>query len=120
MRRTTSGYRYFTFEMLQDIAACCYRHRWFTFAELCVWAPAMTVCGTAPSRYRRRGASECAGERSSNLTLSRKEWAGFSGRSGLNLFSFDEHAFTEIQAFPLSHAPVEGKPDLAHLNGELA
>jgi hypothetical protein len=45
---------------------------------------------------------------------------GFSGRSGLNLFSCDEHAFTEIQAFPLSHAPADGKPDLAHLNGELA
>ena len=66
------------------------------------------------------GPSECAGERSSNLTLSRKERVEFSGRSGLNLFSFDEHAFTEIQAFPLSHAPAEGKPDLAHLNGELA
>jgi hypothetical protein len=32
--RSPGGYRYFTFEMLQDIAACCYRHRWFTFAEL--------------------------------------------------------------------------------------
>jgi hypothetical protein len=32
--RSASGYRYFTFEMLQDIAACCYRHRWFTFGEL--------------------------------------------------------------------------------------
>jgi len=32
--RSPGRYRYFTFEMLQDIAACCYRHRWFTFAEL--------------------------------------------------------------------------------------
>ena len=32
--RSAGGYRYFTFEMLQDIAACCYRHRWFTFGEL--------------------------------------------------------------------------------------
>jgi hypothetical protein len=32
--RSRGGYRYFTFEMLQDIAACCYRHRWFTLGEL--------------------------------------------------------------------------------------
>ena len=32
--RAASGYRYFTIEMLQDIAACCYRHRWFSFGEL--------------------------------------------------------------------------------------
>ncbi len=54
------------------------------------------------------------------LTLSRKKRGGFSGRSGLSLFNRGEHAFTEIQAFPLSHAPVEGKPELVHLNGELA
>jgi hypothetical protein len=46
---------------------------------------------------------------------------GFSGsHSGLSLFNRGEHAFTEIQAFPLSHASVEGKPKLAHLDGELA
>ena len=32
--RSRGGYRYLTFEMLIDIASCCYRHRWFTFAEL--------------------------------------------------------------------------------------
>src|ERR1700740_1324230 len=32
--RSPGGYRYLTFEMLQDVAACCYRHRWFTFGEL--------------------------------------------------------------------------------------
>jgi hypothetical protein len=54
------------------------------------------------------------------LTLSRKEWGGFSRHTGLSLLNRGEHAFTEIQAFPLSHAPAEGKTDLAHLNGELA
>jgi hypothetical protein len=32
--RADSGYRYFTIEMLQDIAACCYRRRWYSFEEL--------------------------------------------------------------------------------------
>ena len=32
--RTSGGYRYFTIQMLQDIAACCYRHRWYSFDEL--------------------------------------------------------------------------------------
>jgi hypothetical protein len=32
--RAASGYRYFTVEMLQDIVACCYRQRWFSFKEL--------------------------------------------------------------------------------------
>jgi hypothetical protein len=31
-----------------------------------------------------------------------------------------EHAFTEIQALPLAHAPAEGISKLAYLNGELA
>jgi hypothetical protein len=47
------------------------------------------------------------------------ERGGFSGRSGLSLCNRREHAFTEIQAFPLSHAPV-GISELAHLDGELA
>jgi hypothetical protein len=45
---------------------------------------------------------------------------GFGGHSGLSLFNRGEHAFTESQAFSLSHAPAEGKPELAHLNGESA
>jgi hypothetical protein len=32
--RTAGGYRYLTFEMLHDIAKCCYRHRWYSFDEL--------------------------------------------------------------------------------------
>ncbi|OBK45612.1 hypothetical protein [Mycobacterium kubicae] len=32
--RSPGGYRYFTVAMLQDIAACCYRHRWYSFEEL--------------------------------------------------------------------------------------
>ena len=43
-----------------------------------------------------------------------------AGHSDLSLLNRGEHAFTEIQAFPLPHAAVEGKSELAHLNGELA
>jgi len=32
--RSAGGYRYFTIEMLQDIAAFCYRSRWYSFDEL--------------------------------------------------------------------------------------
>lgn len=32
--RTAGGYRYFTGEMLRDVAACCYRHRWYSHEEL--------------------------------------------------------------------------------------
>jgi hypothetical protein len=32
--RADSGYRYFSTQMLQDIAACCYRRRWYSFEEL--------------------------------------------------------------------------------------
>jgi hypothetical protein len=32
--RSPGGYRYFTVEMLQDIAASCYRRRWFSFDAL--------------------------------------------------------------------------------------
>jgi hypothetical protein len=32
--RSPGGYRYFSVEMLQDIAKCCYRHRWYRFEEL--------------------------------------------------------------------------------------
>lgn len=32
--RSRGGYRYLTFEMLIDIASCCYRHRWYSFGEL--------------------------------------------------------------------------------------
>jgi hypothetical protein len=43
-----------------------------------------------------------------------------TGHSGLSLLNCGEHAFTEIQAFPLSHGPVEAISDLTHLNGKLA
>ena len=59
------------------------------------------------------------GQAKVDLTLSRNERGGFSGHSGLSLLNRDVHALTEIQAFPLSRAPAEGKPDLVHLNGEL-
>ncbi len=32
--RASSGYRYFTIEMLKEIATCCYRHHWYSFKEL--------------------------------------------------------------------------------------
>jgi hypothetical protein len=32
--RTEGGYRYFSIEMLKDIAGCCYRRRWFSMDEL--------------------------------------------------------------------------------------
>jgi hypothetical protein len=32
--RSPGGYRYFSVEMLKDIAKCCYRHRWYSFEEL--------------------------------------------------------------------------------------
>jgi hypothetical protein len=32
--RSPGGYRYFSIEMLRDIATCCYRHHWFSFDEL--------------------------------------------------------------------------------------
>jgi hypothetical protein len=32
--RSQGGYRYFTFEMLRDIAACCYKHHWYSFDEM--------------------------------------------------------------------------------------
>jgi hypothetical protein len=38
----------------------------------------------------------------------------------LSLPGCGEHALTEFQAFPLPDAPVEGKSELAHLNGESA
>jgi hypothetical protein len=44
----------------------------------------------------------------------------YRGHSGLSLLHRGEHAFTEIQALPLPHAPVEGISKLAHQNGELA
>jgi hypothetical protein len=43
-----------------------------------------------------------------------------AGHSGLSLVNCAEHAFTEIQALPLSYAPVEGISELVHLKGELA
>ncbi len=55
------------------------------------------------------------------VSASVDERDGFSAsHSGLSLFNHAEHAFTEIQACPLSHAPVEGISELAHLDGELA
>jgi hypothetical protein len=32
--RSPGGYRYFSVEMLRDIAQCCYRRRWYSFDEL--------------------------------------------------------------------------------------
>jgi hypothetical protein len=32
--RTAGGYRYFTTDMLRDIAACCYKHHWYSFDEM--------------------------------------------------------------------------------------
>lgn len=32
--RTPGGYRYFTVEMLRDIALCSYRHHWFSMDKL--------------------------------------------------------------------------------------
>jgi hypothetical protein len=32
--RSPGGYRYFSIEMLRDIATCCYRHHWYSFSEL--------------------------------------------------------------------------------------
>jgi len=32
--RTAGRYRYFSIEMLRDIATCCYRHHWYSFEEL--------------------------------------------------------------------------------------
>jgi hypothetical protein len=32
--RSPGGYRYFSIEMLREIACCCYRHHWFSFDEL--------------------------------------------------------------------------------------
>jgi hypothetical protein len=32
--RTSGGYRRFTLTMLKDIAACCYRHHWFSMDKL--------------------------------------------------------------------------------------
>ena len=69
--------------------------------------------GSAPSGARRPSEAD--------LTPTRNERGGFSAsHSGLSLLHRGEHAFTEIQTFPLSRAPVEGISKLAHLNGELA
>lgn len=32
--RSPSGYRYLTFGLVIDIAACCYRRRWYSFDQL--------------------------------------------------------------------------------------
>jgi hypothetical protein len=37
----------------------------------------------------------------------------------LSLLNCGQHPFTEIQAFSLPDAPVEGISELMHLNGEL-
>lgn len=51
--RAVSGYRYFTIEMLRDVAAYCYRRRWYSFEELksVLRQLAMDVqCGTGDER----------------------------------------------------------------------
>ena len=76
-----------------------------------------------PPAVRRPAPGWClahGGQVKADLTLSRKERGGFSaGYSGLSLLNRGEHAFTEIQAFPLHHAPIVGISKLAYLNGEL-
>jgi hypothetical protein len=32
--RSPGGYCYFTLAMLEDVAKCCYRERWYSFDEL--------------------------------------------------------------------------------------
>jgi hypothetical protein len=32
--RSPGGYRYFTFQMVIEMAACCYRRRWYSFDQL--------------------------------------------------------------------------------------
>ena len=32
--RSDGGYRYFSIEMLKEIATCCYRKNWYSFGEL--------------------------------------------------------------------------------------
>ena len=32
--RSPGGYRYFTMEMLREIACCCYRHHWYSHEQL--------------------------------------------------------------------------------------
>ena len=32
--RSPGGYRYFSIEVLRDIACCSYRHHWYSFEEL--------------------------------------------------------------------------------------
>jgi hypothetical protein len=84
----------------------------------------MTGCGTAPGGYEtpRPAVLNTGSSGMSTPSLSRvDERGGFSAdHSGLGLLNRGEHAFTEIQAFALPHAPAEGKPELVHLNGELA
>jgi hypothetical protein len=49
------------------------------------------------------------------------ERGGFSAsHSGLSLVNRGEHSFTEIQAFPRHHAPINGISELAQLDGDLA
>jgi hypothetical protein len=49
-----------------------------------------------------------------------KAGVDLADHSGLSLFYRGEHAFTEIEAFPLTHTPIQRESDLAHLNGEIA
>jgi hypothetical protein len=46
--------------------------------------------------------------------------SGSARRPSLSPSHCGEHAFTELQAFPFPHASVEGKSQLAQLNGVLA
>jgi hypothetical protein len=54
--RTDGGYRYFTIEMLKDIAACCYRHRWFSMDKLkYVFREILTAAYRDTGEYRTPG-----------------------------------------------------------------
>jgi hypothetical protein len=54
--RTDGGYRYFSIEMLKDIAACCYRQRWFSMDKLkSTYREIVTTAHHATGEYRTPG-----------------------------------------------------------------
>ena len=65
----------------------------------------------APGTWSAGSSRRTGGQAKADLTLSRKEWGGFSaGHAGLSLLDRGEHAFTEIQAFPLPTPPSREYP----------
>ena len=54
--RSMGGYRYFTVEMLKDIAGCCYRYRWFSMDKLkSVFREILTAVYRDTGEYRIPG-----------------------------------------------------------------